>query len=290
MASTHSKSAATIFDWQPYRTVYPHNHIAGELLLAQDVYAPQLDNRRDILLWLPPNYHDTAQRYPVVYMHDGQNLFDAATSFAGDWQVDETMTRLSREGRDAIIVGLNNVGPNRMNEYSPFVDSTHGGGQGDAYLTFIAEVVKPTVDAQFRTAPERAHTGIVGSSMGGLISLYAFFARRDVFGFAGVMSPSLWFADRAIVDYAERAIFYGDGRIYLDAGTDEYADFDQPGARSESYYRGVRALYRLLYNKGYHPNRTIKYVEEQYARHREAAWARRLPDALRFLLPPASSG
>lgn len=274
------------FHWRPYTDYYHHDHsVVGNLLIAPDVWSPQLHNQRHVLVHLPPSYHHSDRRYPVIYMHDGQNLFDHVTSFAGDWKVDETMQALSAEGREAIIVGLNNTGGNRLNEYSPFASKRHGGGQGDHYLDFIEHTVKPVVDRDFRTCPEPATTGTVGSSMGGLISLYAFFARPHLFGLAGIMSPSLWFANEAVTRFVEEAAFPG-GKIYLDAGTREYADFDRrPVKQSRDYYAGVRGLYRLLYRKGYHPHRTLLYVEEKWARHREAAWARRLPNAFRFLIP-----
>ena len=136
-------------------------------------------------------------------MHDGQNLFDEATSYNGEWQVDETMEALSQAGYPAIVVGIPNLGARRIEEYNPFPDPQHG-GQGQAYVAFIVETLKPLIDQQFRTLPDRLHTGIMGSSMGGLISLYAFFQHREVFGFAGVMSPSLWFAGRAIFDVLRR--------------------------------------------------------------------------------------
>jgi predicted alpha/beta superfamily hydrolase len=273
------------FDWRPYHHYYHHHHsVVGNLQIAPNVWSPQTHNKRHVLALLPPSYHQSDKRYPVIYMHDGQNLFDHVTSFAGDWQVDETMQKLSQEGLEAIIVGLNNTGEDRLKEYTPFVSQRLGGGHGKQYLDFLIDTVKPTIDRDFRTCPTPEHTGIVGSSLGGLISLYAFFARSDVFGLAGVMSPSLWFANRAIVDYVDNAPFPG-GKIYLDAGTREYNDFDyKPVKRSRDYYAGVRGLYRMLYAKGYHPHRTILYVEEKWARHREAAWARRLPHAFRFLL------
>jgi predicted alpha/beta superfamily hydrolase len=276
--------------WRNYYKVFPRkegHQVAGTIKIAQDVESPRLGNKRDIMVYLPPSYAHSERHYPVLYMHDGQNLFDPATSFAGEWHVDETMESLAYEDDlEAIVVGIPNAGPSRLDEYSPFVDPTHGGGEGNHYVAFIANTVKPLIDHHFRTLPQRRQTGIMGSSMGGLISLYAFFRREDVFGFAGVMSPSLWFARGSIYGYVENASCLP-GRIYLDAGTREMG-----GSRinivkriqSRHYYAGVRRMKRILINKGYRPVRDILHVEEKWANHNEAAWARRLPEAIRFFI------
>ncbi len=276
--------------WQDYEEVYPSDaghRVVGNVLVAQDVFSPQLDNGRDIIAYLPPSYYTSRKRYPVLYMHDGQNLFDHATSFAGEWLVDETLEHLAyNEGLEAIVVGIANNGPERLDEYSPFVDHSYGGGHGNQYVSFIANTLKKLIDHEFRTIPHRRKTGIMGSSMGGLISLYAFFHREDIFGFVGAMSPSLWFAKGAIYGYVQNAS-YLPGKVYLDAGTRELGgSVHSIAARGESrrYYAGVRRMKRLLFNKGYQPIRDILYVEEKGAGHSETAWARRLPDALRFFL------
>jgi predicted alpha/beta superfamily hydrolase len=221
-------------------------------------------------------------------MHDGQTLFDAATSLVGEWQVDETLEALSQQGIEAIAVGIPNMPDRRLDEYSPYRNDLLGmGGQGDAYLAFIIETVKPLINRDFRTQTDRAHTGIMGSSMGGLISLVAYCRYADVFGFAGIMSPAFWFAKDAI--FAEvAATLPPPGRLYLDVGTREIADptdrDHRIGAISERYLGDAQAMRDLLVEKGYHAGRDVVYVEEQDAPHHEIAWARRLPDALRFLL------
>lgn len=277
--------------WLNYHDVYydvQRHTIAGTIKIARNVISPQLRNRRDILVYLPPGYEKTDRRYPVLYMHDGYNLFDSATSYTDEWYVDETMECLSREeGLEAIVVGIPNMGRERLNEYSPFVDARHGGGKGHRYLSFIARIVKPMVDRDFRTRPGKFHTGIMGSSMGGLISLYGFFLHPNVFGFAGVMSPSLWFANDAIFRYVNHAPFH-QGKIYLDAGTREmggsWPDQGLLRARSRRYYGRVRRLKRVLVQKGYRPRHMLLHVEGKGADHSEAAWAARLPNAIRFFL------
>ena len=274
-------------EWLDYVTskAGEEHTVVGDLKVLTGVDSPQLDNRRDLLVYLPPSHGTGKRRYPVIYLHDGQNLFDAQTSFAGEWRVDETMEGLSREGIEAIVVGIPNSGEERLDEYSPFIDPTSG-GRGDLYLSFIIETVKPLVDASFRTLTGRTHTGIMGSSMGGLISLYAYFRHPEVFGFAGAMSPAFWFAKGAIYDTIQKAAF-SPGRIYIDAGTREHGEgrrwISLPW-RSRRYYAGVRRMNRLLARKGYRPRRDLLYVEEKWANHEEAAWARRLPQAIRFLL------
>ncbi len=274
-------------DWLAYpaRTKGKKHTVVGNVQVMGDVESPQLGNARDLLVYLPPSYKTGESRYPVIYLHDGQNLFDAVTSFAGEWLVDETMEALSEEGYEAIMVGISNT-KDRLNEYSPFRDGKRGGGRGDLYLDFIVQTVKPLIDSSLRTLADRENTGIMGSSMGGLISLYAFFRRSQIFGFAGAMSPSLWFGRDAIYDYIENVPFTS-GRIYLDAGTREYGEGHRWTSipwRSRRYYASIRRMNRLLARKGYRPRRELLYVEEQWANHEEAAWARRLPQALRFLL------
>jgi glycogen operon protein len=247
--------------------------IVGTLNMIEGVASPQLGNQRDILIYLPPGYDQSETRYPVIYMHDGQNLFDEATAYGGEWQVDETMEALSRAGYPAIVVGIPNLAKQRIDEYGPFPDARHGRGKGDQYLAFIVETLKPDIDQQFRTLPDRLHTGIMGSSMGGLISLYALFRYPEIFGFAGVMSPSLWFAERAIFPFVQQARFLP-GTVYMDIGRlkgpDELADF--------------RRMCALLIDKGYHPGSDLLCVEEPTAEHDEPAWSGRLHAALRFLL------
>lgn len=261
--------------WVDYDKTFtdPEYNVVGNVKVLQGLYSPQLCNRRDVLVYLPPSYEESDTRYPVVYMHDGQNLFDPATAFAGEWGVDETLEATGNTGVEAIVIGVPNMGPDRLNEYSPFEDLKLGGGQGDGYLDFIVETLKPIVDRDFRTLVDRENTGIVGSSMGGLISLYAFFARSETFGFTGVMSPALWFADRAILNYVEEAPFNA-GRIYLDVGTRE----------GSAELADVRHLRDLLVRKGYRIGEDFLYVVEMGGRHSEAAWGRRLRGELRFLL------
>ena len=136
------------------------------------VWSPQLRNRRDVDVYLPASYSSGVQ-YPVVYMKDGQNLSDPSTAFAGTWELEATIDRLAWRGLDAIYVGVHHSGRGRLAEYSPFPDPRHGGGDADAYLRFLVDTLKPRIDRLFNTRSDRDSTAILGSSMGGLVSLYA---------------------------------------------------------------------------------------------------------------------
>jgi predicted alpha/beta superfamily hydrolase len=244
----------------------------GRLECIPAVESRELDNRRDLLVYLPPDYDGGDRRYPVLYMHDGQNLFDPATSYAGCWHLGETMDGLARRGMPAIVVGIPNT-PARIAEYSPYVDPRAGGGSGNAYLRFVIETVKPLVDGRYRTRPEAAATGIAGSSMGGLISLYAVLKHPSVFGFAGVLSPALWFARGAILEEVT-AVGRVPGRLYLDMGGRE-------GPRSVALAFRLR---NLLLEQGCRLDWDFRWVFERLGRHHEAAWRRRFRTALPFLL------
>ncbi len=220
----------------------------GRLVVLPFVHSPELDNRRDLYVYVPAAPARGDSRYPVIYMQDGQNLFDPALSFAGTWGVDKVLTRASRRGLDAIVVGIPNIGDARIAEYNPF------GEAGDRYLDFLTRTVKPIVDARFPTLPDRRHTGIAGSSMGGLISLYAFFRYSESFGFAAALSPSLWFADGARMREGEQTVALG------------------------------RRLRDLLLAKGYEAGRDFRWVEDKDGVHHESAWGRRFREALPFLL------
>jgi predicted alpha/beta superfamily hydrolase len=160
-------------------------------------YIPQLDRKRRIWIYLPPNYKNSDEKYPVIYMQDGQNLFNNFTSFAGEWRVDETVDSLITLGtKEAIIVGIDNGGRNRINEYTPFTNDEFGGGEGSKYMSFVVNNLKPHIDSLYRTLPSRDNTSIVGSSLGGLISFYGIMKYKHIFSKAVIMSPSLWFSDK----------------------------------------------------------------------------------------------
>jgi predicted alpha/beta superfamily hydrolase len=244
----------------------------GAVQTVPAVESPQLGNRRNLLVYVPASYARSDARYPVIYMHDGQNLFDAATSFAGDWGLKTGLAWASRRGLEAIVVGIPNMGAARIHEYTPFMDPKVGGGNGDRYLDYLINTVKPLVDERFRTLPGREHTGIAGSSLGGLISLYAYFRYPSVFGFTAALSPSLWFANAAILDLVEQAPRVA-GRVYVDVGLRE----------GDAHVRLARHLRDVMLAKGYEPHE-LRWVEDEEGHHHESAWGRRFRKALPFLL------
>ena len=254
------------------------------------VWSPQLKNRRDVDVYLPDSYRGGGRNYPVVYVQDGQNLSNPEKAFAGTWQLERTLDELAARNLEAIVVGIHHAGRRRLVEYSPYPDRRHGGGDADLYLAFLVDTLKPRVDRFFRTRRERDATAILGSSMGGLLSLYGFFRYPSVLGRAGVMSPSIWFGQGAILDFIAEAQT-PTGRLYVDVGT----------AEGVGTLRDARRLGRLLVRKGFARERrapgrrasasrrptdraVLRYLEDQGGRHSEADWARRVGPALEFLL------
>lgn len=286
---------ARIPGWLPYDLVHgKDNTVTGNVVVWPSLNSPVLSRSREIAVYLPPSLAaeqgddhgegvGRGRRYPVIYFHDGQNMFDDYTSYVGEWHADETLQKLAKEGIEAIAVAIPNAGDHRMAEYSPWRGRGLGGrnvvrGLGDEYLEWVVEVVKPLVDRSFPTRTDRAGTGIMGSSLGGLISLYALTKYPDLFGFVGAMSPSLGWHDYSIID-----VFDDDEiartRIHVDMGGREYRGLT----------RDARRFRDVLVSKGWVPGRDLNYVEDRYAHHHEDAWSRRLPDALRFLLADAAA-
>jgi len=168
----------------------------GTVLKIDSFYMPQLDRARDIWVYLPYDYQSSTKKYPVLYMQDGQNLFEDSTSFVGEWHVDEALDSLFEEGNyGCIVVGIENGGALRVEEYMPHVHPEYGGGRGSDYVNFIVQTLKPHIDSTYRTLPEAANTGIGGSSLGALIAYYAVLNHPDVFQKAMVFSPSFMFDD-----------------------------------------------------------------------------------------------
>lgn len=239
-----------------------------------------LNNSRGVWVYLPPTYleNDTF-RAPVVYMHDGQNLFDPQAAFGGnEWQVDETMNRTANDGfiAEAIVVGPENTAA-RIDEYTPTNTQQYGGGQGELYLRFLVEELKPAVDREYRTQPERERTTLVGSSLGGLISAYAGVQKPDVFGNVGALSPSTWWDNQWILGSVAglRPAPLRPLKVYVDSGN---------AGTSNDDVTNTAALAQAWRDRGYADDVTLKYVVQQGATHSEVYWAQRLPGALHFLL------
>ena len=216
------------------KNTYPHT-IVGDIKTLPQFYCPQLGVSKQIYIYLPPSYNSSNKHYPVIYMQDGQNLFDNAISFAGEWMVDETMEALSLEGYEAIVVGIENGKDKRILEYNPFARNNNI--NGDQYLHFIIDTLKPKIDKDFKTLTDKKHTGIIGSSLGALISLYGFFMYPETFGFVGALSHWMWIKGNVmpkdVFQYINKAGF-NDGRIYLDIGKHENVGQDITGMSFDS--------------------------------------------------------
>lgn len=258
--------------------------ITGDLRVHDGFHSNVLRNDRRLLVWLPPGYNSSAARgYPVLYMHDGQNLFDARTAFGGvEWNADETADRLirSRRIRALIIVGVEN-NSDRIEEYTPTADAEYGGGRAADYVTFLVDEVKPFIDRTYRTDPRRETTGIAGSSLGGLVSLYACQTRTDVFSLCGAVSPSLWWDDRRLLGgfaSAPDPAFMRRVRWWIDIGT---AEGDDPDVQVQN----VRDLASVFRAAGLRDGREFQEWEAPGAQHNERAWSQRLDRVLRFLFP-----
>ena len=172
-------------------------------VFAEEFEIPQLNRKRRIWVYLPPDYEKTNEHYPVLFMHDGQNLFDNVTSFSGEWNVDETLDRIYNDlGFKLIVVGIDNGGKYRLNEYSPWDNPKYDKGAGKDYADFIVNTLKPEIDKSFRTLSDRRNTAVMGSSMGGLISHYMGLQYPDVFSKVGVFSPAFWYAPQ-IFEFAK---------------------------------------------------------------------------------------
>jgi metallo-beta-lactamase class B len=242
-------------------------------ILTDTFWMPTLNRYRRLWLYLPPDYATAVhKRYPVIYMHDGQNLFNAATSFAGEWEVDECLSRLFAGGDyGAIVVGIDNGGSQRINEYSPWVHPQYGGGQGDAYLQFIVQTLKPYMDARYRTDSTRNGTWLWGSSMGGLISQYGAVKYQEIFSKVGVFSPSLWF-DQRIMQQPSVEGFRYPVRTYLLAGALE----------SSSMVAQVQQLQSAMIQAGF-PAGLIQTVIRSDGQHSEWFWRREWEAGYRWL-------
>ncbi|HMI06660.1 MAG TPA: alpha/beta hydrolase-fold protein [Flavobacterium sp.] len=199
---------------------------ANVQILNPAFFMPQLNTSRKVWLYLPPDYNSTTKTYPVLYMEDGQNLFDNATSFAGEWQVDETLNTLFANGDyGAIVIGIDNGGGARLDEYSPWLNTEYNeGGDGEAYMAFIAETLKPYIDANFRTKPEPQYNALIGSSMGALISMYGACEYPEAFEKVGIFSPAFWFALSDLNSYISNDTDnLNNMRVYFVAGQNESA-------------------------------------------------------------------
>lgn len=261
-----------ILSWEDLSGNSAGSTAAANVQLLSDAFAmPQLNRNRRIWLYLPPDYQISVRSYPVIYMHDGQNLFDNTTSFSGEWGIDETLNQLFPADSGVIVVGIDNGGSNRTSEYSPWVNPQYGGGQGDLYARFIVETLKPYIDQHFRTKPERDFTATMGSSMGGLISYYTGLKYQQVFSKIGIFSPSFWFSS-GVLTFADTITKKAEMKIYFVAGQNE-------SSTMVSYIQSVR---NGLIARGFSDDE-IKINIKADGQHSEWFWRREFQEAYQWL-------
>ncbi len=245
----------------------------GKVTIVKDVASPQLGNKRALRIYLPPSYNENAaKRYPVLYMHDGQNLFDAKTaSYGVEWGIDETINRLVATGvmDEVIVVGIDNT-PERIPEYTPCCDPKYGGGKLNAYDAFIVETVKPYVDRTYRTLPGKDTTAIMGSSLGGLASVLIAQRHPDIFSKAAGVSSSFWWNNGALLAKVPDRVPV---KFYLDAGTRDDGLDDTTKMRD------------AMLAKGYRETDDLMFYRAEGARHNEASWAARVDKPLAWFFP-----
>jgi len=259
--------------------------LTGNIKFHRGFRSRILGNRRDILVYLPPGYRRFSRKsYPVLYLHDGQNVFDEATSFGGvEWGVDETSERLIRTRmiEPVIVVAVANIGEDRVHEYTPTPGvievkgrrKKRSRGLARLYGNFLMEELKPYIDRKYRTKPDPEFTGLGGSSLGGLVTLAIGILNPDAFRRLMVMSPSIWWDNFAIYRLVDSVKRKPPLKIWVDTGTAE------PG------WEQTRELCKRLVEKGWKPGKDLLYMEADHGDHSEAAWAARVEPALRFLFP-----
>jgi predicted alpha/beta superfamily hydrolase len=239
----------------------------------ENMFMPQLNRHRKIWVYLPPNYAENTQKYPVLYMHDAQNLFGEADSPYQKWEVGRTLNKIFYETNWAcILVGIEHGEENRLSEYSPFPNPNHGGGEGVEYLKFLVETLKPQVDSHFRTLPEAENTLMIGSSMGGLISIYAALNHGNIFGKVAAFSPSLWWSDD-IYALAAGTPYNFVHKMVLLGGEKE----------SDEMLPDLLAMYNTLADNGYFEEK-IHLDFYQDGTHTESFWGREFEKAIRWLM------
>lgn len=273
------------------------NYDPDRMILIPDFEIPQLGRQRLIRIYLPSDYHTSNKTYPVIYMHDGQNVFEPALCISGmSWQAAEHLDDMQSQGQTdgVILVAVDNSplknGLGRMDEYSPWpfnpppelsdwsdIKQTMG-GEGEAYSAFIAETLKPYIDQHYRTQLEREFTTIAGSSMGGLISLYSSLRYQAVFGNVGIFSPAFWFAETPISDYLNQTPITYPLNIYMDIGTAETSDHSIPNFPS-LYLDGAKRIHQQLQAKSDKISCSLRVDND--AEHSESAWARRYPEMVK---------
>lgn len=274
--TTQTESAAPPAESPPQ----PVHTLTGEFRTHEGFRSRFLEHEHTVVVFLPPGYGEGGRRFPVLYLHDGQNVFDRATSVGEEWRVDETAHELIEKGEIAplIVVGVYNTGVHRIDEYAPTRDEEKGGGgRADDYGRMLVQELKPFIDGEYATLPSAASTGLGGSSLGGLLTMYLGLRYPTVFSRLAVMSPSVWWDDRMILREVEALPGRSAQRIWLDSGTNE----------GEETIANTRALRDALLAKGWVEGKDLAYHEAEGGEHNERSWSERVPMMLKFLYPAA---
>lgn len=253
----------------------PTNGTANDQVsvINDSFYIPQLKQYRRVSVYLPSDYENSNENYPVLYMHDGQNLFDNLTAYNGEWKVDETLTKLEKDKHlKLIVIAIDNGESARIDEYTPWSHKKYGGGSGDKYVEFLVNDLKPYVDKNYRTKPQREFTGIMGSSLGGLISMYAIMEHQNTFGRAGVFSPSFWFSNQAYEQVKANKSKSDDTKIYMIMGKQEGGNM----------VKGIKKMTKTLKKSGYTSDQYQSIIHED-GTHSEWYWAREFEQAVLWL-------
>ncbi|RYY45922.1 MAG: hypothetical protein EOO06_15570 [Chitinophagaceae bacterium] len=257
--------------WKDDFGVVERRHTASSNVFLMDsaFLIPQLGRTRRIWIYLPASYKTSTKRYPVLYMQDGQNLFDEYTAGFGEWGIDECLDSIMQKGKnECIVVGIDN-GSRRLNEYNPFDNERFGKGEGDAYAAFMVNTLKPLVDGQYRTLRDKNNTMVAGSSMGGLISYYTQLKYPDVFGRSGIFSPAFWTAP-AIVPLTDSLAKYSNGKYFFYMGGLEGAEY-------------MNDMYEVIQRLGTKSTALIYSLTDPEGRHNEASWRKWFPEFFRFI-------
>jgi predicted alpha/beta superfamily hydrolase len=242
-------------------------------ILKQEFIVKNLnDISHKIWVYLPPNYKTSSKKFPVVYMHDGQNVFDNTTSFAGEWNVDETLDNFYKTtGKGIIVVAIENGGNERINEYTPWSNKKYGGGKGAIYIDFLKNTLKPYIDANYRTKKQAKQTAIIGSSLGGLISYYGGLKYPKTFGKIGALSTSFWFSNQ-VVDFTKLYGKNSTSKLYLLVGKKEGKDVVED----------TQKIKKLLLDTGFKSKNIMSKISLE-GEHNEAFWSREFLDVITWL-------
>lgn len=224
-----------------------------------EIDAPQLQTKKKIWVYLPLNYEKSTKKYPVIYMHDAQNLFDAAASFGDEWNIDETLDSLKAK---VIVIGIEHGNEKRFEELTPYKNEIRGGGNADLYLDFIVKTLKPQIDSTYRTKTNAKNTCIWGSSLGGLVSFYATLKYPDVFGKVGCFSPAFWINKEAIFQKMENTPEFNT-KIYLLCGDNE---------GKENMVANMKEMETLINSKRCECKKLNKSVIIKGGEHNEKLW------------------